>query len=300
MKRNIDYTVVDESNIDTVMTHLSSLNCLFGFDTETNKDGTIHFIQIYSPVSEQTFIFYGDCPQIHKLTTVWNKWGVVGHNLQYDLIHCIKQYGTHPNPVADTFLLSCSLQESAKALKILCSQYFHTINVVWEYLFGDYDYSNMTEEKWNYVANDPYYTYVLFEHYRQVGAYRFVKQAHAIDMNVMLHYVYASVRGLQIDQNKFNEYLNQYTEQVDSLQEKLNLYAGWDVRTASPKEVKKLLFEQMQLSIPPITTGRGDISVSKEALTYVDDKDGIVSLILKIKESRAILSAMKGLLGDDV
>ena len=93
----------------------------------------------------------------------------------------------------------------------------------------------------------------------------------------------------------FAEYLEQYTNQVNELQEKLNLYAGWEVRTTSTKDLKKLLFEQMELPTPPITTDKGEVSVSKEALTYVPDKDGIITLITQIKESRSVLTAMKNL-----
>lgn len=294
MNPNIQYTLVDAENFDQVVNHLNSVQDILGFDTETNKDGSIHFIQIYSPVSNQTFIFYGDDSNIDKLTFKWSSWKVVGHNIQFDLANCLRQYGSYPKPVGDTFLLACSLQEEQKGLKPLCNQYFGFPIVNWEELFMDYDYT-MDDDKWHYVANDPYYTYLLLEHYRQVGAYRFVKRVHEIDIKSMIHYMESSVTGLQIDQTKFAEYLEQYTNQVNELQEKLNLYAGWEVRTTSTKDLKKLLFEQMELPTPPITTDKGEVSVSKEALTYVPDKDGIITLITQIKESRSVLTAMKNL-----
>ena len=294
MAQNVSYMEVTNDNIDMVISHLESVSDTLGFDTETNKDGSIHFIQIYSPVANQTFIFSGDDPQLDKLTSKWGMWNVVGHNLMFDLSTCLKQYGSYPNPVADTFLISCSLQESEKGLKPLVKQYFGYDTKSWEDLFQDYDYS-MNEDKWHYVANDPYYTYILFEHYRNIGAYRFIKKAHEIDIKAMIHYMEASTLGILIDQNKFNEYLDQYTEQVADLQDKLNLYAGWEVRTTSTKDLKKLLFDQMGLPTPPITTDKGEVSVSKEALSYVPDKDGIITLISQIKESRSVLSAMKNL-----
>jgi DNA polymerase I-like protein with 3'-5' exonuclease and polymerase domains len=105
----------------------------------------------------------------------------------------------------------------------------------------------------------------------------------------------SSTRGIIIDKNKFNEYLDQYTQQVAELQSKLDTYAGWPVRVTATNDIKKLLFEQMQLPTPSITTDKGEISVSKEALSYVPDTDGIVTLISQIKESRSILAAMKNL-----
>jgi DNA polymerase I-like protein with 3'-5' exonuclease and polymerase domains len=295
MLQNIPYTVVTSDNIDQIINHLNSVSDTLGFDTETNQDGTIHFIQIYSPIAEQSFIFYGDDPQINKLTECWGMWNVVGHNIQFDLGECLKQYGSYPNPVADTFLLACSLQEGQKGLKPLCKQYFGIEYKTWEELFNDFNYSDMNEEKWHYVANDPYYTYSLFEYYRIVGAYKFVKNAHSMDIGVLTHYMESSIRGIQIDQDKFKYYLEKYTNQVTELQDKLNSYAGWEVRTTSTKDVKKLLFEQMELPTPPIITDKGEISVSKEALSYVPDKDGIITLITQIKESKAVLSVMKNL-----
>lgn len=295
MNKDIQFTLVDSENFQQVVDHLNSVNDILGFDTETNSDGTNHFLQFYSPVSNQTFIFKGDDPNINLLISVWERWNVVGHNIQFDLSNCLRQYGSYPNPVADTFLLACSLQEEQKGLKPLCNQYFGFPVVSWESLFQDYDYSEMTEEKWHYVANDPYYTYLLLEHYKQVGAYRFVKKAHEMDVKAMIHYMESSVLGIQIDQDKFTEYLNQYTNQVNELQDKLNLYAGWEVRTTSTKDLKKLLFEQMELPTPPITTDKGEISVSREALSYVPDKDGVITLITQIKESRSVLTSMKNL-----
>lgn len=294
MLQDIPYIEVTDDIFDQTINHLSSVSDNLGFDTETNKDGTIHFIQIYSPVANQTFIFRGDDPNISKLTDKWGMWNVVGHNIQFDLSLCLKQYGSYPNPIADTFLISCSLQEDQKGLKPLIKQYFGYETKSWEELFGDFDY-NMDDAKWHYVANDPYYTYVLFEYYRNVGAYRFVKKAHEIDIKALIHYMESSTRGIIVDQNKFNEYLEQYTNQVTELQTKLNEYAGWEVRTTSTKDLKKLLFEQMELPIPPITTDKGEVSVSKEALSYVPDKDGIITLITQIKESKAILAAMSNL-----
>jgi DNA polymerase I-like protein with 3'-5' exonuclease and polymerase domains len=294
MVQDIPYIIVDDDNFDQTINHLSSISETLGFDTETNKDGTIHFIQIYSPVADQTFIFRGDDPKISKLTNNWGMWNVVGHNIQYDLSVCLKQYGSYPNPVADTFLIACSVQESEKGLKTLIKQYFGYTSKSWEELFGDFDYT-MDDAKWHYVANDPYYTYALFEHYRNVGAYRFVKKVHEIDIKAMIHYMESSTRGILIDQGKFNEYLEQYTNQVDGLQTKLNEYAGWEVRTSATRDIKKLLFEQMGLPIPPITTETGEVSVSKEALSYIPDTDGIITLITQIKESKAILASMKNL-----
>lgn len=295
MFTNIAYVIVTHSNIDNTIKHLLSVKDFLGFDTETNKDGSVHFIQFYSPVAKQSFIFYGNDPEINKLTSVWDSLKVIGHNLSFDLSACFKQYGNHPIPVIDTFLLACSLQEDQKGLKTLCNQYYDTPLVKWEDLFGDYNYSDMNDDKWAYIANDPYYTYKLYQHYVDVGAYKFVSKAHDIDIKAMLRYMYASIRGLFVDQNKFKEYLEQYTIQVDTLQNKLNQYAGWEVRTSSTKDVKKLLFEQLELPIPPITTDKGDISVSKEALSYVPDKDGVVTLITQIKESRSVLASMKNL-----
>lgn len=295
MLDSVEYTIVNTENIDQVINHLISVKELLGFDTETNKEGHIQFIQIYSYTSKTTFIFYGDDSAINKLTSVWTSFEVVGHNLSFDLSACLTQYGSHPIPIIDTFLLACSLQEDQKGLKPLCNQYFGTPLVKWEDLFGDYDYSDMNEDKWNYIANDPYYAYMLYQHYVNVGAYQFVHKSHEVDIKAMLRYMYASIRGLIIDQDKFKQYLEQYTKQVDDLQDKLNQYAGWEVRTASTKDLKKLLFEQLQLPTPPITTEKGEISVSKEALSYVPDKDGVISLITQVKESRSILTAMKNL-----
>ena len=294
---NVDtkYVIVDGNSIDAVVSHLKSIYDILGFDTETDKDGNVQFIQIYSPIAKQTFIFDGKSVYLDKLTNMWSVLQVVGHNIQFDLSACLKQYGSYPTPIADTFLLACSLQEGQKGLKPLCSQYFEFPVVSWENLFGDYDYVNMSPEKWQYMANDPYYTYILLEYYHQKGAYAFVKKAHEMDIKAMLQYMEASFRGILIDKEKFNNYLEQYTKQVDDLQVKLNEYAGWEVRTTATRDLRKLLFEQMELPTPPITTEKGEVSVSKEALSYVEDKDGIVSLILQIKEAKSILASMQNL-----
>lgn len=301
MQLNTPYVFLDnspESEIDedSAIKHLASVSKdnYFGFDTESDKDGRIKFIQIYSPVARRTFIFRGLPETLEKLSAVWSAWNVIGHNIQFDLALCKRYVGNYPNPVIDTFLLACELQEEKKGLKTLCHQYFGTEEVSWEQLFGDYDY-NMTPEKWQYVANDPYLTYKLYQHYTINGAYRFVHKAHEIDIKAMIKYMESAQVGIFIDTEAYNKYLEQYETQVNDLQGKLNEYAGWEVRTSSTGDIKKLLFEQMAMTPPPITTEKGGISVSKEALSYLPDTDGVVSLITQVKESRAILTSLKNL-----
>ena len=101
---NIPYTIVNNDTIEQVVDHLLSIKEPVGFDVETNKDGSIHFIQIYSNVSETSLIFPVDDLDIDKLTSKWSSIEIVGHNLSYDLSACFKQFGNHPIPIADTFL----------------------------------------------------------------------------------------------------------------------------------------------------------------------------------------------------
>lgn len=298
MVGTLSYTImfqIDDEEFNLVLKHLNSVvDDVLGFDTENLENGKIKFIQIYSPIARKSFIFDTEDERIKKIFDVWHKWNIVGHNLMHDLALCKNQFGSYPNPIADTYLIACSLQEENKALKTLCNQYLGTKEEKWEDLFGNYDY-NMTPEKWQYVANDPCLTYKLYKHYCHNGAYKFIEKAHQIDMKALIHYMESARVGIFIDMDEFNKSLSQYSEQVGRLQTKLNEYAGWSVNTSSTKNVKKLLFEQMNLTIPPITTESGDVSVSKEALSYVEDKDGIVSLILQIKESKSVLSAMNNL-----
>lgn len=296
---SVHFSRVTSSTVADVLDHLDHAS-IFGFDTETKKDGSLKFIQIYSPIADKTFIFDAEDPSIQELVSRWENYSVVGHNLQFDFSVCLKIFGSHPFAYADTFLLSCSLQENEKSLKGLCCQYFGFPMVEWEEVFkGDENYENMDDKKWAYVANDPYYAYMLFSHYKDVGAYYFVKKAHDIDLSAMEYYMRATLRGLHIDHEKFRYYLDLYTQQVKDLQEELDLYAGWEVNTSSTRDIKKLLFDQMGLPLPPIHTDKGEVSVSKEALSYVPDRDGIISLVTQIKESKSIYTAMKNLYQSD-
>ena len=294
----VDYTIVGNKTFSDLSSIIEDLNKeeLLGFDVETDKDNLVVFMQVYAPSKNRTYIFGKDVfPVLKDMFSMWGNWHVVGHNIQYDLAACKRTFNSYSTPEADTFLLSCSLQEDLKGLKPLCHQYFGFPLVDWETLFGDYDYTNMTEDKWHYIANDPYYTYLLYSYYKEQGFYSFIEDVHRVDIKAMLQYMEAAFTGLQIDQEKFDGYLSEYSNHVSELQDKLDAYAGWNMKVTSTKDVKKLLFEQMELPIPPITTDKGEVSVSKEALSYVPDTDGIVSLILKIKEARSVISAMKNL-----
>lgn len=286
------YLFVDSDIYDLAEKSILS-SSLVGFDTETNSRGEVKFIQIYVPETEVSYIFDMESGSGKKFISNISKLHIVGHNLPFDISAIYTQFGVYPIPVYDTFLLACSLQEGEKGLKPLVKDYFGFEIQDWESLFqSDPDYLEMSSEKIAYIANDPYFTWKLLDHWKKTGAYDFVKNAHEIDMGCMLHYVLASARGIIVDLDKFDKMIEEYRAQSESLQKKLDTYAGWNVRTSSVRDLRELLFNQMGLNPPPMTTPSGEISVSKEALSYVEDRDGIISLISEIKESKHILASL--------
>lgn len=294
------YKFVDQSSYEKAEQEILS-STLVGFDTETNSKGEVKFMQIYVPESETSYIFDMESESGKKFISNISKLHIVGHNLPFDISAIYTQFGVYPIPVYDTFLLACSLQEGEKGLKPLVKDYFGYEIQDWENLFqADPDYLDMNEEKIAYIANDPFFTWKLLDHWKKSGAYAYVKNAHEIDMGCMLHYVISSARGIIVDLDKFDQMLEEYRIQSENLQKKLDDYAGWNVRTSSVKDLRKLLFEQMGLTPPSMMTPSGEISVSKEALSYVEDRDGVISLISEIKESKHIMSALQKQVGGQI
>lgn len=183
-----------------------------------------------------------------------------------------------------------------KGLKLLINNIFGYPAHDWESLFlDDASYENMNKEKWQYCANNPYYAYLLYYYWMDTGRFNYIEKAHRIDIACLPHYARASARGILVDLNKYYEMCEIYKQKINQLQSQLNEKAGWEVRTSSVKDIKKLLFEQFNFDPPSdqYRTSSGEISTSKQALETVDDRGtGLLDLIRKIKASRSIYSSI--------
>lgn len=292
---NVNFEMVTAENFEAVCIKATAEG-LIGLDIETDTEIVPVFLQIYLPSEHKSYIFDLRNEYTSALKNHMASWKAVGHNLWYDLTHLYKVYGVFPTAAFDTFLLSCSLQEEDKSLKGLIKAFFGWETSKWDVVFADNpDYVTMSDKQMNYIANDPYYAFLLLDHYKNGGQLAFVERAHAIDMGAFPRYLVASVDGLEVDRDKFGLLLEEYRANFVGLQAELDAYAGKPVRVSSTKDLKELLFDQMGLTPPPITTPTGAISVSKQALSYVHDKDGIISLITEIKETKSVLSSSETL-----
>lgn len=270
---------------------------IIGFDTETDESGNLHFLQAYSPSQRISYIFNVKTLNRKELTSSMRKWNVVGHNLSFDIGKFFEEDGVYPTPIADTFILACELQENSKGLKSLIKEYFTYDTHDWETIFSeDPNYTDMNDIKWHYVADDPYYTFLLLQKWFECGQLYHVSEAHEIDINVLLPYVLSSVKGMHINLPDFLKLLDTEQQEINILQNELDAFAGWHVNTNATMHLRKLLFGQMGLVPSHITTARGDISVSKESLSFVDDTTGVVEKIFKIKEQKHIVSVLTKLL----
>lgn len=294
---NIDYIVVSIEDHFSVCTLIDS-SPLVGLDIETDPEGRIVFIQVYVPESGTTYIWDVREEWTSCLGKDWSRWHVVCHYGWFDFKKILDHFGTTPVLSGDTFYLACSLQEEEKSLKSLINTYFGKDFPEWEVVFdGNDNYEVMGEEHWRYIANDPYFCYSLYKHYESTRKLWFVEEGHRIDLDAFPRYLQAGVRGIGVNLDDFGTLKKEQESIADSFQARLDEYAGWDVNVNSPKKMRELLYEQMELPAPPVTTGKGLPSTSKEALAYLEDKDGILTVISELKQARRFLSTASKLPG---
>ncbi len=290
--------IVSEDNIASVLDTLFQYDELV-IDLETTKDGffpygldpdKIRCIAIAGDEKTGYIIPYSLIHHkgVHEL--IDTKPGVY-HNGHFDC-GFLFQEGFRPIISYDTMLAHFLIDERlfAHGLKVLAGKYLGAPD--WEEDLQVYlpskksSYDNIPDEVlYPYAARDVCYTYQLKQIFQEMvsekgnGTFANLLMPLTNMFNAVRH------RGIKLDIDLLVDLDDQFRTEAEKLTEELVKEVGWDINPNSPRDVKKYLYEDLEL---PESKQYG-YSTNKKWLSHFLDVEG-VRLIIEAREFKKLSS----------
>jgi len=279
-----------------------------GFDIETTitrKMDKLAMMQVYQSSDDTSYIIpirtvgrtesKEDYLKNREILPTLN---VVGHYLQFDLAEILYRYGVIPNPVGDTFLISCMMQWENKGLddltrSFLVGEKFHYIKEVID--VGTLEWDLDDRKQLEYVASDPSRAKRIHDMIESKGIIRKLGKAYEIDIKALPMFARARANGIDPDMNRYKKLLNETKENLDRKVEEFQKSAGRPAKINSPKDMQRLLFEELGLPETPVRTPTGNPSTNAEALNYLKGTHPCVDLLTEAKRLQSVYSGSKKL-----
>jgi len=172
-----------------------------------------------------------------------------------------------------------------KSLGLLCSIYTR------QPYYKHWRKSGNDEMFWKYNAMDAAVTYeiadVLEREMKEFGVYDFYyKLVHPL-IPILME---MQIRGVRIDQAVRVQAKEMYEKETVELQSKLDQAIGKVINVMSPKQLKELLYDDLNLP-PQYKKGTTSLTTNEEALENLSNKynSPIFDLILRIRENRKLI-----------
>jgi len=295
-EEKIDYTLVDETNINEVIRWVNN-NEWIAYDTETTglnpNDPNSKIVSFGLSNGKKQYITILNHNQYHKnklvqkilarrIIKAMTKKSIITHNGKFDALFTNRKLGITFYPKFDTMLAWHLIDEnSSLELKNLLSRVFEN--------FVDYDVplhqkgmDGDLHTHCQYLAKDCYYTYHLKEYTDQYELSDTHKRLLTrLVMRVVRMYINTEINGVYIDPEKWNEAYRHWEKIVNNKLELLNDYGN--INWNSPDQLAKLMFDD--LGIPSVSyTPGGKRSTSESVLiSLADDGYELPTLILEYR-----------------
>lgn len=317
---------------ETLMYELSRLKKVkkISFDVETDEDGHITVIALAPDPWHALSIPFTNSSgapywRLEEEIEIWKQVkeimedeeiGKIAQNAQFDIIMMlINPYHTHVKGlVFDTMCghhtvypeMAASEEESpggkrkhsiggGKSLGLLCSIYTR------QPYYKHWGKSGTDEIFWRYNCMDACVTYecadVIEKEMKEFGVFGFYyKLVHPL-IPILLE---MQMRGVLIDQSVRMSAMEMYEKETVELEEKLSGAVGRIVNVMSPKQLKDLLY--VELNLPPqYKKGTTQLTTNEEALENLANKfnSPIFDLILGIRQNRKLIGTYLNDAGGD-
>lgn len=222
----------------------------------------------------------------------------IGQNIKYDLIvlrqHGIRMQGQLWDTMVAHYLCKPEMRHNMDLLAETYLQY-KTISI--EELIGPKGKKQKTMdmltpmEVYPYACEDADITLRIKEKMEELMQ---ENQAEKLfeDIEMPLIYVLADmeIQGVNIDTKSLKETSTILTKQLEEIEKEIQKAAGQEFNVSSPKQVGEVLFEKLNIIDKPKKTKTGQYVTSEEILTKLENKHPVVSMILKYRGIKKLLS----------
>ena len=258
------YELVYTPTIDEIFQHLNwfkNTKCLLSVDIETRYPAITCIALAWSPTEAICIPFvkedHTSCWALYEETMIWERLAdvletcpLIGQNAQhFDHNVLAQHYGINANFVHDTMFMQWECyQELPKTLAFLNSYYtdnpFHK-DILKRARSGQISY----DKEFEYCCLD---TCVTFECYEALDAelndFPKASRAHyEFNIQTARAYQYMTYRGVHISKDKLKARVKDLGQEIQAEESTLTDMVGWDVNVKSPKQVTKLLYDELML-----------------------------------------------------
>lgn len=276
------------------------MNIVCDIETKDLKVNTqINFVGFYweedpEDPSFMSFKLPDDLEMLKRFIKNQESWGTswVFHNGKFDTVRILYSYGIDMKISHDTMILAylCSTVDELKenrgkwlGLKYAAPRILGVEN--WDVGLSKKT-STSEADVLEYLEKDCKYTYKLFEALKvALSPSRY--KTYRLIMEAINSYKYVEINGLPIDTQMLQKVRNEYTTEHVNITAQLKEIA--DINYNSPKQLQKLLFEDLALPIGKMTKS-GQPSTGVMELIELQGKHPIVDLILKQREVEKALT----------
>ncbi len=288
----------DNIILDVITDGLDSrLNKILYITYKFHNSNKINFISTKDLNKKEIF------NQLEKL----REYGIIGHNLSFDLGFIADQYDIVLTPNFDTMLGATIINHPKVDIISLATH------------FGPYEFTP-EEASEVQIVKDRFTTdktFNLAKYYEEVGEEKFKKYCTTLlllsekvagsigevmndsqifimqlEMESLKWALNIKKEGLKIDVSAINKIRDEVKEKIEKKTALFESWAGRKVNLNSTKDMKKLLFEEKKLT-PQVLTPSGEPSTSVEALEGLKSNEGVENL----QELRHYISMQKVLEG---
>ncbi|MFW0862736.1 MAG: DNA polymerase I [Candidatus Komeilibacteria bacterium] len=299
-KMSSGYNLINtEKQFNTFLAELKK-QPVFAFDTETSSlDPLTCELLGISFCWETGTAYYLDIKNnkawLKKLEPIFtdNKIKKIGHNIKYDY-KVLKVAGIDTNNLFfDTMLAGYLLLPPTRSLKLddlAFSEFGYKMQPITD-LIGpkgkkqlsmvDIDISKVSP----YACEDADYTWRLYKvFYDQIREEKMFDLLKDIEMPLVKVLANMELTGIKIDEKFLNSMNKDLTKRIKSIEQKIYKLAGEEFNVASPKQLKEILFEKLNVSTAGLKKTKTGFSTDAAQLEKMKGLHPIIDLISDFRE----------------
>ena len=302
------HLVGNEEETDELI-QLLSTNTTFSLDTETtgtdpitaklvgmsfsNRENEAYYVPVPAKDEEARRI-------VNKFKSLLENenYTKVGQNIKYDMM-VLQNYGVEiKGPLFDTMIAHYVIQpETRHGMDYLAEIYLNYQTIKIEELIGPKgkNQKNMRdlppEAIYKYACEDADVTLklknILQQELKKNGAEELFYQ---IEMPLVPVLAYMERNGVRIDTQALKQTSEQFTRQMNGIEEEIYQMAGMEFNISSPKQVGEVLFDRLKIVEKAKKTKSGQYSTSEDVLENLRGKHPVVEKILEHRGIKKLLT----------
>ncbi len=307
-RENCDYQLIETKEDRQRIIDLFITKDFISLDTETTSTDAISAQLVGLSFSiEENQAFYVPIPKnpeeaqkiVNEFKPIYENEKIlkIGQNIKYDLM-VLQNYGiTLRGEIFDTMIAHYLLQpELRHGMDYLAEIFLNYQTIHIEELIGPKGkkQKNMADlppkDVYEYACEDADVTLklknILEPKLKEEGCYDLF---HQIEMPLMPVLAWMERNGVCLDTETLKETSEQYTKEMNRLEEEIYILAGEPFNIASPKQVGEMLFEKLKISEKPKKTKKGQYVTSEEVLETLRTRHPIVEKILEHRGLKKLL-----------